>query len=339
VLIMPYQEVLSLGGEIASVSLVFKDETRIVEALEEVSSMFPDLEVYASIGDKVYLCHRGLTVTVWGFQNQLIAMALVVLSLLNITLGGIYERRRYISIYSALGLSPLHVAFMFFSETTVYAVLGAIVGYLSAILFSKALTPILPGALLLNYSSSFVMYSLGGAAIATIIASIYPMIIAAKMVTPSLERAWKPPTKPTGDTWEMPIPFLLNDEEVEPFIHYLTEFMQAHSSREAPDFYLTSKLELTRGLMEGKPYVKMECQVANAPYESGVKQISSLILMKGERARPSMWEIRLALQRQGGAYNVWTRLARTYVDIIRKQILLWRALKPEEREAYAKKEP
>ena len=47
-------------------------------------------------------------------------------------LGSVYERVREIGIFSSVGLAPAHVGALFLAEASVYAVMGAIIGYLIA---------------------------------------------------------------------------------------------------------------------------------------------------------------------------------------------------------------
>ena len=330
-LILPYEEVRNLNGMTASVSLVFEDASRAAEAARELSLILPSLNVYVSAEDQTFLYKTGAFTTVWGLQNQIVPMALVVLTLLNVTLGSVYERRRHIATYSSIGLSPLHIATMFLAETTVYALLGGILGYTVAMILYKPLTPFLPG-LVMNPSSGFVLIAVGGAILATLLASIYPMFVASRMVTPSLERAWKPPTTPKGDTWELPLPFLAADEaEAQQIFSYITEYLASHSTRESPDFFRTTELKPTSGFMEEKSYRAVECDVTLQPVEAGVAQNVTFYTTE---TMPPKWEFRVVLKREKGGMQAWTRMGRRYVDLLRKQMLLWRSLGPEQRKRY-----
>ena len=42
------------------------------------------------------------------------------------------------------------------------------------------------------------------------------------------------------------------------------------------------------------------------------------------------------LKREAGERVIWIRLNRVFLDRLRKQLLLWRTFKPEEREKYEK---
>ena len=74
-------------------------------------------------------------------------------------LGSVYERRREIFVYNSVGLSPGNVASLFLAESSVYAILGASLGYLLGQVVSKILlvTGALSG-LSLNYSAGTTVF-------------------------------------------------------------------------------------------------------------------------------------------------------------------------------------
>ena len=158
------------------------------------------------------------------------------------------------------------------------------------------------------------------------------MMVAAKLVTPSLERAWRPPTKPKGDVWEIPLPFLAADKnEAQSVFNYILEYLSSHSDRESPNFYLTTEIKTAKGRREEKPYMAAECDIVMHPVEVGVSHRVTFIATE---AMPPKWGFRIILRRKMGGIKAWTRMGRTFVDLIRKQLLLWRGLKQQEREKY-----
>ncbi len=334
VLILPYDEVIHLGGGTASISLKFKDPAKVRETAESISSMLSTYLTYSATEaqKEVYMHSEASAYSVWGFEYQTVPMVIVVLAIFNIMLGSVYERKKIISTYSVVGLSPLHIAFMFLAESIVYALLGGVIGYLVAMLEGKLMGIIIPGALVLNYSSGWVLIAVGLSIITTILASLYPMWVASRLVTPSLERAWKIPSKPKGDLWEIPLPFFaFGESEANGIIAYIREYMEAHAIRDAPDFSISS-LKLTEGKMEEKTYKGIDASVRLFPYDVGIAQTTQFYLVEVE---PERWESRIIAQRNLGPRNRWRRLHRHYVDMFRKQLLLWRSLPPSERQRYA----
>jgi len=330
-LIMHYEDVIALGGNTASVSMKLADPKDTPSVAEEVFTLLSDYQVYFAVGREIKLYIRGLQLTVWGLQYQIIPMAVVALALFNIMLGTVHERRREIATYGTVGLSPLHIAFMFLAESAVYALLGGIIGYLFAFLQGKIFGAFIPG-IMLNYSSSWVVISVGAAMAATLISSIYPIILASRLVTPSLERAWKVPTKPKGDVWEVPLPFYASGaEEAGGIIAFLREYVEPHLLKDAPEFSVAN-IRTAKGEMEGRPYAELSMDMRLFPYEMGIAHKASIYMLQVE---PTRWESRLVIRRTGGAMKEWERLSRNFMDLVRKQLLLWRTMSPVEKMRYA----
>ncbi|MEM2561000.1 MAG: M28 family peptidase [Candidatus Bathyarchaeia archaeon] len=337
VFILPFEEVRNLGGSIASISLMFENEEAVIKAASEIAEILPQYLTYFTRRDPetkeliCYMMSERLAYTVRGFEFQAIPMSIVVLAILNIILGSVYERRRDISIYNVVGLSPLHISIMFVAESVIYALVGGMIGYLSAMFTTKLIGIIAPQfALPLNYSSAWVMIALGAAAGATILSSLYPAWVASRLVTPSLERAWRITTKPRGDVWEIPLPFHARENEAKGIIEYLYEYMYAHSAPEAPDFSVLN-LNVSKGEVEGKKYVSIDATVRLAPYEAG---ISEEINFSANEIAPDRWEMRVIAKRLTGPSDRWMRLHRIFVDHFRKQLLLWGSITPSERAKY-----
>ena len=338
--IIPWREALQLGGGIASISLMFNNATEVEEAAAQISAMLSTYLTYFTRPDpetgelKCYMSSEMTAYTLMGFEFQAVPLTIVVLAIFNIVMGSVYERRREISTYSVVGLSPLHIAMMFLAESIVYALLGGVIGYLVAMTMAKLIGIVIPvGVLALNYSSSWVTMALGLSMAATIIASIYPAWVASRLVTPSLERAWKIPTKPKGDLWEIPLPFYAVGEEYRGILNYIREYMEAHAAPQVPDFSVTN-LQVKEGKMEDKNYISLEANIKLAPYETGVAERTQFFLVEVE---PNRWETRILAQRTMGPTDRWARMHRHYVDLFRKQLLLWRSLPPAERQKYVER--
>ena len=336
--IVPYQEALHLGGGIASIALKFDNVTEAEEAAYRIGDMLPEYLTYFTLPDPenpgrllCYMSSERTAYTLMGFEFQVVPLAIVILAIFNIVMGSVYERRREISIYNVVGLSPLHVSIMFLAESIVYALLGGVIGYLAAMTLSKLIGIIIPvGVLALNYSSSWVTMSLGLAMAATVLATAYPAWVASHLVTPSLERAWKIPTKPKGDLWEIPLPFFAVGDESTGVLMYIHEYMQAHAAPQVPDFSVAN-LQIKEGKLEDKNYKSLEADIRLAPYETGVAQKTRFYLVEVE---PNRWETRIVAERTMGPADRWRRMHRHYVDLFRKQLLLWRSLPPTERQKY-----
>jgi len=331
IFILPFNDVVAMGGDVASISLVLKDRNFIQPIASEVSRKFPSYETYSCIGKSVYLSAAGLSLTVWGLQYQVIVLGIVGLSIFNIMLGSIHERAREISIYSSVGLSPLHITIMFLAEAVTYGLLGSVLGFILAMLMGKLSGAFLP-LVVLNYSSRWVIISVTFAIVVTIASSAYPSLKASKLVTPSLERAWKITSKPVGDHWQITLPFTVtSEEETNGIITYYVEFVKAHLGERLPGFS-AKDLQFEGGAADGTQYKRLTFETALTPYEAGVRHVTRIeFTQSAER-----WNMNLLLTKVGGSSGDWLSLNRGFVDILRKQMLIWRSLPDQEKEKYIK---
>ena len=86
--------------------------------------------------------------------------------------------------------------------------------------------------------------------------------------------------------------------------------------------------------MEDKNYMSLEADIKLAPYETGVAEKTQFFLVEVE---PNRWETRILAQRTMGPTDRWARMHRHYVDLFRKQLLLWRSLPRAERQKYVER--
>ena len=305
-------------------------ENEIFEKASEIFNTLDGLVVVAKVGDDVYEYNKMFTQTVFGGEFIIIPTIIVGLVVTMTILGNIYERTREMYIYSSLGLAPLHVASMFISENLVYAIVGGLLGYILGIVNSKILniSTITGGYIGTNYSGSSVMFVMGMVMLLVMLSSLYPFIKVAKIVTPSLERKWRPKTKPKGDDWEIPLPFTYTDErEILGLMAFLQEYMNAKKIERTGTF---SVLDVNVG-KEAEEY-RVDTKVWLAPFELNIVQQATITFLKSKTERKIFTLVRL--HRFSGPYDQWMTTNVKFIDNLRKQFLTWRLLKVEDRDKY-----
>ena len=216
-----------------------------------------------------------------GMGNLFIPILIAALIVLNTMLGAVYERVREIGIYSAVGLAPVHIAFLFIAEACVYAVIGGILGYLIGQMTAWALVKwSLLGGLTLNYSSTSTVTSTIIVMIVVLGSTIYPAVKASRMAVPDIERKWKLP-EPDGDEWHFDLPFTVLSEESLGMNIFLRDYFDAHADESASDFY-TDQVNFRRSKRPtGEEEFAIEMMVWLAPYDLGVSQRISLTTVPG----------------------------------------------------------
>jgi cell division protein FtsX len=69
-----------------------------------------------------------------------------------------------------------------------------------------------------------------------------------------------------------------------------------------------------------------------APFDMGVSQDTDIILLPAQE--PGLYELQLRLERRSGEIAAWKRVNREFMTDLRKQLLLWRVIKPEGQQEY-----
>ena len=274
-------------------------------------------------------------VNVIGMEQLIVPMAIALLIQLTTLLGSIQERTREITTFSTIGLSPLHVAGIFLAETFTYAILGAVIGYMCGLVGMNVLLNLhlLHPEFVPNFTTTFVTVAIFLSIAVIMIASIYPTYRASKLVTPSLERKWKITTKPIGDTWSIPLPFRVSNEEIMGLLSFIKEFFDAHKMAKAGNFEIRD-VQYREKKTEGT-LVKIIDAIAHLPpYDAGIIQNASIEAIYDKETKD--YGIVIVLRRTSGPLGNWQRSNVKFINTIRKQFLIWRSLPPKSREDYIK---
>jgi len=330
VVIIPYNTCIMFGGQVASISIIPNNPARVKEISKELFDFLTDLPIFFCVNGETWVRTSSMALSLFGIESQTILWVIISLSILDIMLGNVHERIREISIYATVGLSPMHVAFMFFAEACAYAVVGGVLGYIIAMTINTLFSSSFPGTLILNLGSAQVVNALLISMGSMILSTIYPMIKASKAVVPSLERKWRIPTLPRGDYWSIPFPFFgLTEEEVKGMLAFLVEYAHAHVGERPPEFKVEDlKIETTR--IDGVPAYILRMHVRLFPYETAVVQNTTVIFV----SREGRWPMTVELVRLSGTHEEWKKLNTSFLDLLRKQMLVWRSLPPGEKNKY-----
>jgi len=331
VIIVPSETALQLGGRIQGIAVGFTDKNLIADVAEKIFFNF-GLRAYYTIEDKIFLYSTKSFRTVMGWEFQIVPLILGALVPLQVALASIYERKKDIGIYSSLGISPTHSSIMFLSENLVYAVIGGIIGYISGITFMRLGLLIFPEIVNVNFSSGGVLTAIGAVMLAVTISTIYPTIIAAKMVTPSLERRWKIPTKPIGDTWSVPLPFKAKDDkEVLGLLAFIREFVEAHASM-ASETFVAEDVKYKERREKDKMIWTLSFRTRLFPFEAGILQRTEFNVIKD--IIKGIYSFEVSIKREQGQTAQWETSNIRLLDELRKQLLIWKSIKAKERAEY-----
>jgi ABC-type antimicrobial peptide transport system permease subunit len=337
ILIVPAKLLKEIGGFVANVVLQPKDESFNLNTEAKLlaeGGNFVYLSTYenASNVDLEFYSPKGiLSASGYTFSVPLIVIGSLVL--LDAMLGNTFERTKEIKIYSAVGVSPSNISEMFLIESIEYAIIGALIGYIVGIIGLRLSLAIglIPETFTPNFSSTAVIIALGIAILTVISSSIYPAYQSAKLITPSLERKWRLPSKPTGDQWEIPLPFVIFSEyKALALFGHLSEFFSLYDKEESGVPFV--KVDLSFQKIQQDLYV-LKSRIRLPPFAAGISQNVILEL----RGKEDKWYPLLKLSRVSGPYEQWIKINWNFINVIRKQFLIFESLSFKDYSRYYEK--
>ncbi|MBN2450702.1 MAG: ABC transporter permease, partial [Lentisphaeria bacterium] len=285
-------------------------------------------KAFYGIGDMAYFGAKFRRPRGSNYLELLIPLLIASLTVLNTMRGSVYERKDEIYVYNAVGLNPFHVFFLFIAEACVYAVVGALGGYLVANLAGKLVT--LAGwnvGLTINYSSIYaVMYSLV-IMVAVLFSTWFPARAAARLAAPAEEMKWRVPSSVDGSIrFHLPFTFSIRDRVaiVAYFMGWFDEFGEGSSGR-----FFCSPPSCTMTRFQGEVASCVHTTAWLRPYDLGVSQ--EVILHFSEDPRSGQTVAHLTLNHLSGGLSSWMRTNYLFLKILRKHFLDWRVVPEAEK--------
>ncbi len=328
--ILPYEVVMNQGGTLRSVAVNMdpqEDDPELLGATDKLDLIMAPLMNRIALDffvgrDKDTYLYSSIGMTSFsGMGNLFVPILIAALIVLNTMLGAVYERVREISIYSSVGLAPTHIAFLFLAEACVYAIVGAVLGYLMGQVIATTLVHFgwLAG-LTLNYSSMSTVVATIIVMIVVLLSTLYPAIKASRMAVPDIERKWKLP-EPDGDIWHFNLPFTVLAEEALGLNVFMRDYFDAHADESASDFYTDNVAFRAK---EEEDSYQIGMMVWLAPYDLGVSQSIQFVTSPVGGEEEDLYKITLEVNRESGEIASWKRVNRRFLNLLRKQLLIWR---------------
>jgi len=333
IFILPTETALSLGADIRTIAVQF-DNPQVTRT--SLADLMPRLRMnlYASVADGGGLQVRQFSVLQGskgtGLWLVLIQLAIASIFVLNTMVASVYERTKEIAIFSSIGLAPNHIGMLFFAESLVYGIMGAVIGYFAAQGCAKVIvgTNTLQG-LTLNFSSTSAVMSAVIVMGIVLLSTIYPARKAAQIAAPARNDDIFQ-SEPDGDVWSLPLPFSIGEAEAGPLIRFLSEWLRSYEEYTIGDFVTSdTRYEEIPG---ERPAYAVEAVSWLAPYDLGISQRLRLV------ANPSpvrgISSLDLTLTRLAGDPENWPIVNQRFLANLRRQFLTWRTLKKDERKRY-----
>lgn len=317
-----------LGAFVNSIAVVPPNVSRVsVEEIAREAAHILDARVTTYVDGTSYTFSRMLSFALFGWESILPLLALGVVNVVTTLLAAVHERTRELYVFSSLGLSPRGAALMFIVEFLVYGFISAFVGYMAgwaaATVFKTA--GLLPESYVFNYASFSVLLSMTAVLVVCLAAVAYPALQASKLITPSLERVWRPPTRPKGDTWEVVFPLRLTSRgEAVSLLNYLREYYLGAG-------YYKSSYRVSSVSDADLESLELKLRILLAPIESGTEQEVSIKVIEQPGRK---FTVSVLTRYLGGSRAVWMSSTPLYFDDLRKQLLLWASIPGGEKAKY-----
>ena len=361
VVILPYETLIGLGGQLKSVvvapsaagpeggEVAAKTDATLAGRLADRFGM----AVFSGQADGVFLYHAGDALGYAGVPNILIPLVISMLIVLNTMIGAVYERKREIGVYTAVGLAPSHVSFLFIAEALAFAVISVVLGYLLAQTAAGLLSGTsLWAGMTANYSSTAGVAAMLLVIAVVLLSVIYPSRVAGQIAIPDVNRSWTLP-EAVGGVIATRLPFLVKVREQECAGGFLFDYYQSHQDV-SHGLFATADVdyafecpwdlpgspphpkELHPEFCDLRACMRLTGTVWLAPFDFGIKQSMSIVFTPAKDT-PGYMEIDVELTRVAGEAGMWKRLNKGFLNDLRKQLLVWRSLEESTRTSYEDK--
>ncbi len=341
VLILPLDLSLNVGGKFFTISIFFNEKTSQVmpDIAIDLTNAF-NIVIFTGIesaSETEFYSYLG-SISVSGFQFILLPYIIGVLIVLNTMIANVYERKRDMATLSTLGLNPTQISTIFLVEAIVYGFMSSVIAYAIGTVSINLMSTFgfFPSDFPLNYTSTYVFVVLISSPLITITSTLYPLLMASKLVTPSLSRKWKLTTEAQGDLWEIPIPLATEDEkDARGILMFMKDFMEKNISSEiVGDFLLRRQVTCEDVSLNGMPAKVFSSSAQIKPFPKGIHIDVRLIMALTEDDK---WHLSISITRTSGELNHWKKAVPMFVDILRKRAFEWRVLNPKTRQDYINK--
>jgi len=338
-IIIPASTLLQLGGTLKSLALVPGPDLRHENLSAQLADRY-QLLLFHGRGDTTWLHYSASALSYSGMGNVLIPSVIAILIVLNTMVGSVVERKREIAVYTSVGLAPPHVSSLFIAEALAFGVISAVTGYLAAQVAAHFLAGTAMWAgMTANYSSLAGVGAMLTVMVVVLLSVIYPSRIAAHIAIPDVTRTWSLP-RPEGSTMVVTLPFLVKLHEQECAGGFLADYYVAHADI-SHGLFSTDELDVEYACPLDAPSAdhpdcfNIAFRAWLAPFDFGIRQRVSIISCPSPDY-PGFLEMRITLTREAGEKNAWLRLCRSFLNDLRKQLLIWRSLDATEKDRFEK---
>jgi ABC-type antimicrobial peptide transport system permease subunit len=346
-LVAPVDITRRMGGFPYSVSVKMKDDEPVWPLMDVIltSTMakfyIGSKKPFAIAGSSekaispgTYYIGSNYKTSVGGLAVLLIPLFIAATIILNTMLGSVYERKKEIAVYNAIGLNPHHIGLFFLAESFVYGVIGSVGGYLIGQLLSMGVNSLgMVKGINFNYSSLSVAYVIVFTIAIVLLSTIYPAMAAVRTAVPSGKRTWSMPAH-EGNNMEIVFPFIYQAKIASGVLAYLREYFANFTEVSIGDLIANQLAHKTIKDDKGRDCFDLEYHIALAPYDLGVTENLRFHLYYDDYVQA--YRLVLKIERVSGQDVNWITTNRPFLERMRKYLMRWRNLDLGQQTLYVK---
>ncbi len=331
VIIMPCQSLPAGAERVASVAVRLHGlDYAAARALVSAHLERTGEPAYYGLGEVAFYGGKFRMQSVEGILDLLLPVIIAALTVLNTMRGSVYERRSELFVFNAVGLAPNHIRFLFLAEASVYAVVGVVGGYLLAQSSGTLLALVgLGGGLTINYSSLSAVAVSVVIMLVVFVSSMFPARMAAQLAAPSETMTRKRQTA-TGDVMELELPFTFNLRDRIGIIPYFVDWFENYGEGSSGEFFCAPPTCGVR-IVEGSgaaPFLQTTTWLK--PYDLGVSQVVEVVVRRDPKTGDNVATV--TMTRKSGDLKSWERCCHSFIGLLRKRFLTWRAVSDTDRQ-------
>lgn len=330
--IVPLAAAADVNAKLSSVAIRFPPQADTEQFFRDLA-MRVQKTVFGTVGGQLSLITTRQKQSVGGVAKVLVPVILCVLIVTNTMLGAVEERKGEVGMLGAIGLSPAQISFLLLSESAVFSVLGIVGGTFGGLAFANlvpalraAVEPGFLAGLSLNFASLAAIGLAMGTGVVVLLATLLPAKKAARLAAPSGMEKWVLPPPAADGRICYELPFTLTRGNAVGMLAFFRQFLLNHSESTSPEFNCR-RVQVARG-----ESLAVSCVMWLQPYDLDVAQEFAMEIRPSEMA--GVFSVTLLLHRTSGTEEAWLRTNYGFLDLVRRQFLIWRNLDPSTRQRY-----
>lgn len=306
------------GTAVSRIAIQIQDSEELMPLARQAVLKWEGVEGHVFLAGRIYRIFIGPYYLAKGFLPASVPLAMAVLNIAIMMRSTVHERKRELMVMSTLGISPLHMTFLFVAEALTMGIVGGSLGYLLGI-SGYRLMALLPSPFQVRQKVDAIwgIVALSSSISAVSLGSALPALKSTTVATPSLVRKWKfegKPMDPRGP-WDLVMPIRIRRDRLNGLFRFIIDRLKEHPS--SIDRFEVAGMHASK--QDFEPF-SMRLLFTYVTLDSGVRTRNELIC--AESIIPNWYLVKLTITLQGR--DIKSDLCvRTVASLIRHLVLVY----------------